>query len=347
MSLGASHTAGAAMRSAALARPLSGAQWRDVRRAASTARAVGARSVAIHGVQLWMAFPNAQRPAAEMQQASSTSRPRRSTTAPRPEPEVFSGLGDGLNAKQRRYARRREQQLQKTVHDCLAGCKLRVVMLRVLKQVRWSRMQSVWTAGMRARQVAQDVRRREVLAYMRNMFWHAWTRPGATAGPGRLGATSERDNYIRACAVRAWLRFGPYGPPSMAVSAPTHALVTHALVEAGAADKRRRDTDGASSEASSGARGSAATTQLVVASPTALMPLAAQPPERGQRKQRRKGGPDDGSIMEGFVLPPGVSTYSGEAAELQRAWRVARRRQQEYDAVDEGVMAAAEQHFPV
>ena len=77
------------------------------------------------------------------------------------------------------------------------------------------------------------------------------------------------------------------------------------------------------------------------------MPLAAQPPERGQRKQRRKGGPDDGSIMEGFVLPPGVSTYSGEAAELQRAWRVARRRQQEYDAVDEGVMAAAEQHFPV
>ena len=54
MSVRSSAAAGAATRSTSQARPLCGAQWRDVRRAASTARAVGAKSVSVHGVQLWL-----------------------------------------------------------------------------------------------------------------------------------------------------------------------------------------------------------------------------------------------------------------------------------------------------
>ena len=110
------------------------------------------------------------------------------------------------------------------------------------------------------------------------------------------------------------------------MSAPTYALV-----EASSAEKRGRDTDGASSEASSG--------KLVVAQ-------AAQSPKRGQRRQRHKESPADwAALMEGFELPPGVSPYSRQADELKRSWRVTQRRQQEYEAVDEGMMAAAEQHF--
>ena len=239
-------------------------------------------------------------------------------------PEQVPCSGSKTNAKQRRAARRAGEQLLKRQAAAHAACQLCVVLLQALRKMRWERMQAVWTQWMRSRQA--EARRREVLLCLRNRLWLAWTRPGATAGPGRLGATSERDKYIRARATRAWLRFGPSEPVSMAVSAPTYALV-----ESSSAEKRGRDTDGASSEASSG--------KLVVAQ-------VAQPPKRGQRRQRHKESPADwAALMEGFELPPGVSPYSRQADELKRSWRVAQRRQQEYEAVDEGMMAAAEQHF--
>ena len=279
MSVRSAAAAGAATRSTRQARPLCGAQWRDVRRAASTARAVGAKSVAVHGVQLWLNISDVQMPAAGVQQAASSSRPRRSTMASAPEPEASSGFGAGLNARQRRLARRRlEQQLQ--VNQArLAGCKLRAVLLRALKYVRWSRMQSIWTAWQRAELAARAVRRREVLTYTRGLFWRAWTSPGATAGTGRLGAVSERDKYIHARAEREWRRFGP---APRGVSAPLQALV-----EVASAEKRGRDTDGACSEASSGERGLAATALVVISAATAEE--AERSSKAGGRRKQQRG----------------------------------------------------------
>ena len=195
MSVRSAAAAGAATRSTWQARPLCGAQWRDVRRAASTARAVGAKSVAVHGVQLWLNISDGQKPAAGVQQAASSSRPRRSTMASAPEPEASSGFGAGLNARQRRLARRRlEQQLQ--VNQArLAGCKLRAVLLRALKYVRWSRMQSILVHldSMAARRIGRaggaaprgaDVYARAVLARMdeprcHSRHWAAGSSLGA------------------------------------------------------------------------------------------------------------------------------------------------------------------------
>ena len=119
-----------------------------------------------------------------------------------------SGSSEKTNAKQRRAARRARKQQQSRDALAYAACGLRVVLLRALRRMRWERMQAVWTQWMRARQ-AMEARRREVLLYLRNLFWQAWTRPRATgtAGLGRLEATSERDDYIHTRATRAWIRF--------------------------------------------------------------------------------------------------------------------------------------------
>ena len=296
MSVRSAAAAGAATRSTWQARPLCGAQWRDVRRAASTARAVGARSVAVHGVQLWLNISDGLTPAAGKQQAISSSRPRRSSTASTPEPEASSGLGAGLNARQRRLARRRLEQQQQVDQARHAGCRLRVVLCRALRYVRWCRVQSEWTAWMRAERAVKEQRRREALGHLRGLLLRAWQRPGATTGPGRLGAVSERDKYIYARAERAWVRFGP---EPKGVSAPTLALV-----ECSSAEKRERDRDGASSEASSGGRGLAATALVVISAAAAEEAAGSSTQKTGGRRKQQRGQPSAGVGRRGGMHEP-------------------------------------------
>ena len=187
------------------ARPLCGAQWRDVRRAASEAKAIGAKSVSVHGVQLWFPKADLNDPGAEQMQESLRPPLDELVGGSKPDQEC-SGSSEKTNTKQRRAARRARKQQQSRDALAYAACGLRVVLLRALRRMRWERMQAVWTQWMRARQ-AMEARRREVLLYLRNLFWQAWTRPRATAGLGRLGATSERDDYIHTRATRAWIRF--------------------------------------------------------------------------------------------------------------------------------------------
>ena len=128
-----------------------------------------------------------------------------------------------------------------------------------------------------------------MIAYLRSLFLRAWKRPGARIGPGRLGAVSERDQYVFARAEIAWRRFGP---APAGVSAPVRALI-----EVAPAEKRGRDMDGTSSETSSGERGLAATT-LVVISAAAAEEAARSSKAGGHRKQQR--GQSAGEGWSGF-----------------------------------------------
>ena len=147
---------------------------------------------------------------------------------------------------------------------------------------------------MRAEQAVKEQRRREALAYLCGLFSHAWRRPGATIGPGQLGAVSERDKYIYARAQRAWMRFGP---APKGVSAPTLALVGES-----SAEKRERDRDGASSEASSGGRGLAATTLVVISAAAAEEAARSSTQKTGGRRKQQRAQP---SAEGGRQYPPG------------------------------------------
>ena len=168
------------------ARPLCGAQWRDVRRAASEAKAIGAKSVSVHGVKLWFPKADLNDPGAEQMQESLRPPLDELVGGSKPDQEC-SGSSEKTNAKQRRAARRARKQQQSRDALAYAACGLRVVLLRALRRMRWERMQAVWTQWMRARQ-AMEARRREVLLYLRNLFWQEMT--------GSLGALPE--GYLRA-----------------------------------------------------------------------------------------------------------------------------------------------------
>ena len=138
------------------ARPLSKAQWLDIRRGAMLAKEVGAKASKVHGFAMW--FP---RPDCHDAHLESRSAQREGTDGVAAEMHSSPAVP---NSRQRRSAARVQELLKRKRY---ASCRLRQVLLFVLKRRRREQVQAVWLAWQR---------RIQVLGLLKTLLWRAWTR---------------------------------------------------------------------------------------------------------------------------------------------------------------------------
>ena len=203
--------------------PLGWREWRDIRAVAALAKNTGATFASVHGVQLRYAAP-VPPPAYGPTPPSTVQGDAGTATSPRPH-----GSGP-ITARQRRSARRLSEYREKQL-KAQGGAKVRSritkllgIALRNIRRARvervhaeWQRLEAAAAAAAEAMAEADRlalVRAEQVRAYLRMLFWRAWTKPvykspinmgftSASSVPYFLGGrfTSARDTYI---FNRAW-----------------------------------------------------------------------------------------------------------------------------------------------
>ena len=198
-------------------------EWRDVRAVAALAKSTGATFASVHGVQLRYAAP-VPPPACGSAHSCTVQGGAATTTSSQPHE------GAPTNARQRRSAQRlSEYQEKRRKEQAVPNVRSRItrllgVALRNLRRARvekvhaeWQRLEAAAAAAAEATAEAGRlalVRAEQVRAYLRMLFWRAWTKPvykspinmgftSASSVPYFLGGrfTSARDTYI---FNRAW-----------------------------------------------------------------------------------------------------------------------------------------------
>ena len=169
-------------------RPLSKAQWLDIRRGATLAKEAGAKALEVHGFAMWFPRPETQDAPLEPRSATQDC----GTDGMAAETQIPAVP----NSRQRRSAARRSRFVTGKRY---ASCKLRQVLLLVLRRRREERVQTVWLAWQR---------RERVLRALKDLLWREWTRRSDVflRGPGdhldlvalcrNIRPPSRRDMYL-------------------------------------------------------------------------------------------------------------------------------------------------------